>query len=404
MDYLRCLEFFSGIGGMHFALKVSGIAGQIVNCFDVNIVANTVYKHNFNIDPIKTSIDVLKPQDIDKHKADCWFLSPPCQPYTRGGKLLDDRDNRAKPLLHLIEILPQLRHPPKFIFVENVLNFEKSKCREKLVRQLCHLEYSITECLLSPLQFGIPNHRLRYYLAAQRSHAARVQSAEEYLTTASIHTTWPLFPAGESATTSTASNTSEPSVDQTFKVSTLDYFLQSPQSNLKDFLVPHEYLTKILHGFKLDIVHPHDKRSATFTKAYGSHHIYSSGSLTRTDPKQVEYNFSNPVSLLNLGIRFFTPLEIARLHAFPVEWGWGFWKDNNYDHYSDDDGQCNLNDKQHNNSKLPRTFHPNLLGSDKFTFPENITNIQKYRLLGNSLNVWVVAELFRCVLFTEEQN
>ena len=37
----------------HFALKVCGVAGQVVNCFDVNVVANTVYKHNFNIEPIK---------------------------------------------------------------------------------------------------------------------------------------------------------------------------------------------------------------------------------------------------------------------------------------------------------------------------------------------------------------
>jgi len=102
---------------------------------------------------------------------------------------------------------------------------------------------------LSPLQFGIPNDRLRYYLAAQRSNAARAraQSAEEYLTTASIHTTWPFFPADES---SIAPRTSKPSVNQTFKVSTLDYFLQNPQSNFEEFLVPHEYLTKNLHGFR----------------------------------------------------------------------------------------------------------------------------------------------------------
>ena len=40
----------------HFALKVSGVAGRIVNCFDVNIVANAVYKHNFDIEPIKVIV------------------------------------------------------------------------------------------------------------------------------------------------------------------------------------------------------------------------------------------------------------------------------------------------------------------------------------------------------------
>ena len=32
-------------------------------------------------------------------------------------------------------------------------------------------------------------------------------------------------------------------------------------------------------------------------------------------------------------------------------------------------------------------------------FPDSVTLMQRYRLLGNSLNCWVVAELLRCELF-----
>lgn len=63
-------------------------------------------------------------EDIEKYKANCWLISPPCQPYTRGGKSLDDKDQRAKGLLNLIDILPKLTDPPKYVFLENVLNFE----------------------------------------------------------------------------------------------------------------------------------------------------------------------------------------------------------------------------------------------------------------------------------------
>jgi len=41
-----------------------------------------------------------------------------------GGKQLDDEDRRAAGLLNLINILPKLNNPPKYIFLENVVNFE----------------------------------------------------------------------------------------------------------------------------------------------------------------------------------------------------------------------------------------------------------------------------------------
>ncbi|KAJ2396451.1 hypothetical protein GGF41_008602, partial [Coemansia sp. RSA 2531] len=42
-----CLEFFSGIGGLHYGLQLSGIRGKVVMSFDMNENANTVYEHNF---------------------------------------------------------------------------------------------------------------------------------------------------------------------------------------------------------------------------------------------------------------------------------------------------------------------------------------------------------------------
>uniref|UniRef100_A0A8C8U6L1 tRNA aspartic acid methyltransferase 1 n=1 Tax=Peromyscus maniculatus bairdii TaxID=230844 RepID=A0A8C8U6L1_PERMB len=47
MEPLRVLELYSGIGGMHHALRESGIPAHVVAAVDVNTVANEVYKHNF---------------------------------------------------------------------------------------------------------------------------------------------------------------------------------------------------------------------------------------------------------------------------------------------------------------------------------------------------------------------
>jgi tRNA (cytosine38-C5)-methyltransferase len=55
------------------------------------------------------------------------------------------------------------------------------------------MNYEITECLLTPLQFGVPNDRLRYYLMARkRSDSCELNLPHEYLENAKIHLTWPL--------------------------------------------------------------------------------------------------------------------------------------------------------------------------------------------------------------------
>ena len=79
--------------------------------------------------------------------------------------------------------------------------------------------------------------------------------------------------------------------------------------------------------------------------------------MIQTRELEEDLDYSDRDSLLRAGLRFFTPLEVARLHAFPV------------DVKSD--------------------------GADKmeFEFPEGFTLRQKWKLLGNSLNVKVVGDI-----------
>ncbi|RGB29403.1 S-adenosyl-L-methionine-dependent methyltransferase [Rhizophagus diaphanus] len=356
---IRCLEFFSGIGGLHYAFILSETEGKVAASFDINLVANSVYKHNFGKDPITKAIDSLTVEDIEKYKANCWLMSPPCQPYTRGGKSLDDKDQRAKGLLHLIDILPKLSDPPNYIFLENVLNFEKSKCREKLINQLCLINYEITECLLTPLQFGIPNDRLRYYLMARkRTNTCELNDVilpDEYLK-------------------NQEQNHLESSEEDLFNIPSLSTYLEElNEEEIKNYLVPEKYILKS-YNFKFDIVLPTDHKCSCFTKSYGSHHIYSSGSLIQVK------NLEDPSSLLNLKLRFFTPEEVARLHTFPLK------------------SQSSITQ-----GRMVQRSCNNLLKSNYngpyLEFPENISIIQKYRLLGNSLNCFVVSELLRYILF-----
>ena len=46
MERVDVLEFFSGIGGLHYALERSGVPHRVVQAFDVDDSAVRTYRHN----------------------------------------------------------------------------------------------------------------------------------------------------------------------------------------------------------------------------------------------------------------------------------------------------------------------------------------------------------------------
>ncbi|WKY07127.1 hypothetical protein Q1695_006941 [Nippostrongylus brasiliensis] len=44
---LDVLEFYSGIGGMHYALEEACPNSRVLAAFDINTTANMIYAHNF---------------------------------------------------------------------------------------------------------------------------------------------------------------------------------------------------------------------------------------------------------------------------------------------------------------------------------------------------------------------
>nr|XP_021483299.1 tRNA (cytosine(38)-C(5))-methyltransferase isoform X2 [Meriones unguiculatus] len=144
MEPLRVLELYSGIGGMHHALRESCIPAHVVAAIDVNTVANEVYKHNFpHTHLLAKTIEGISLEEFDKLSFNMILMSPPCQPFTRLQKL------------------------PKYILLENVKGFELSSTRGLLIKTLEACGFQYQEFLLSPSSLGIPNSRLRYFLIAK---------------------------------------------------------------------------------------------------------------------------------------------------------------------------------------------------------------------------------------------
>ena len=217
------LEFFSGIGCLHFGLCAAQRAARVaatvaakptqtdthadvaqrpstanaspklttapqgwstrsltVQPFEIHDVANQVYAHNFRghdgyRQPCTQDIRSLTAAQLDARAAWLWLLSPPCQPYTRLGKRRDHEDPRAAALLHLISLLPKLLRPPTHFMLENVVGFEVSETARRMRHTLTSLGYEWREYHISPADLGLPNQRLRYFLLARRRELAAVE-------------------------------------------------------------------------------------------------------------------------------------------------------------------------------------------------------------------------------------
>ncbi|XP_018891143.1 tRNA (cytosine(38)-C(5))-methyltransferase isoform X7 [Gorilla gorilla gorilla] len=341
MEPLRVLELYSGVGGMHHALRESCIPAQVVAAIDVNTVANEVYKYNFpNTQLLAKTIEGITLEEFDRLSFDMILMSPPCQPFTRD------------------------------LLIQTIEN--------------CGFQYQ--EFLLSPTSLGIPNSRLRYFLIAKLQSEplpfqAPGQVLMEFPKIESVH---PQKYAMDVENKIQEKNI-EPNISFDgsiqcsgkdailFKLETAEEIHRKNQQDsdlsvkmLKDFLEDdtdmNQYLlppkSLLRYALLLDIVQPTCRRSVCFTKGYGSY-IEGTGSVLQTaEDVQVENIYKSLTNLSQeeqitklsmLKLRYFTPKEIANLLGFPPEFG----------------------------------------------FPKKITVKQRYRLLGNSLNVHVVAKLIK---------
>ncbi|XP_035298703.1 tRNA (cytosine(38)-C(5))-methyltransferase isoform X1 [Cricetulus griseus] len=357
MEPLRVLELYSGIGGMHHALRESCIPAHVVAAIDVNTVANEVYKHNFpHTHLLAKTIEGISLEEFDKLSFNMILMSPPCQPFTRIGLQGDMTDPRTNSFLYILDILPRLQKLPKYILLENVKGFEVSSTRGLLIQTIEACGFQHQEFLLSPSSLGIPNSRLRYFLIAKlQSEPLPFQAPDQILMEfpkiATIQTQSYAVVAEntlrvkrpEPSTCFDSSSTQYSRKDSIlFKLETAEEIDRKHQQDndlsvqmLKDFLededtsqyfLPPKLLLR--YALLLDIVKPTSRRSMCFTKGYGSY-IEGTGSVLQTaEDVQIENVFKSLndlppeekiAKLSTLKLRYFTPREIANLQGFPPE-------------------------------------------------------------------------------------
>lgn len=346
---LRVVELFSGMGGMHRACDLAsshlGTDMNVVAAVDINTTANEVYKHNHNNKHLQRNIVGFSAKELQGMEPHIMLMSPPCQPHTRQGHRKDTEDTRSQPLVHIMSIIPHLSSL-RYLLLENVQGFEISESRQMVVDTLRSAGFQCQEFLLNPLDLGIPNSRLRYYLLAKKSEEDWCFEKQDSL----INNFLPLSPH---------LSIFGLSLNDLNKKTISDYLEHLESEELEKLLVPDKALSK--RAGVLDIVGRDSTRSCCFTKSYSQYlegtgsvlrqagdvdDVYKRAGIVREDPEQ----YLN--ILKELKLRFFSPREVSRLMGFPSE----------------------------------------------LDFPDNITVKQRYKVLGNSLNVTVVGILIYVLL------
>ncbi|KAM5235784.1 tRNA (cytosine(38)-C(5))-methyltransferase isoform 4-T4 [Ctenodactylus gundi] len=299
-----------------------------------------------------------------KYTSIIFLIQSYCPRQLKIGLQGDMTDPRTNSFLYILDILP----------------------RDLLIQTMENCGFQYQEFLLSPTSLGIPNSRLRYFLIAKLQSEplpfrapdqvlmefpkAEFEHSEKYATAAGSQTAArkkePATCHGRSTQCSGKDNilfkleTAEEidrkhQQDSDLSVQMLKDFLEDDVDMNQYFLPPKSLLR---YALLLDIVKPTCRRSMCFTKGYGSY-IEGTGSVLQTaEDVEIESVYKSLTHLQEeekvaklsmLKLRYFTPKEIANLLGFPSQFG----------------------------------------------FPEKITMKQCYRLLGNSLNVHVVAKLIK---------
>ena len=142
-----------------------GSHATVAAALEINRTALEVYAHNFPYPCVVCTIESLPASRLRRWHADLWWMSPPCQPFTRRGLGNDLEDPRAQALVAMIRRLGELR--PRYLALENVPGFLGSRVDDLLRKTLERSGYTaVRERLLCPSEFGIPNRRRRFYLVA----------------------------------------------------------------------------------------------------------------------------------------------------------------------------------------------------------------------------------------------
>lgn len=174
------IDLFAGLGGFHIALESLGC--KCVFASELRKDLQKLYKLNFPDTPrIEGDITKVDLASIPHHDILCAGF--PCQPFSQAGKRQGFNDEKQRGnmfdyICGIIEERGKQNDKPRFLLLENVANLkghDGGNTWRVIQERLDALGYSVAGEILSPHQFGIPQHRKRIYIVGIRKDIGNVE-------------------------------------------------------------------------------------------------------------------------------------------------------------------------------------------------------------------------------------
>lgn len=160
------IDLFAGLGGFHLALETLG--HKCVFASELRGDLRKLYKINYPGTRIEGDITKFEPKDIPDHDILCAGF--PCQPFSQAGNQMGFNDEGRGNMFYVIRDILREK-TPQYLFLENVANLrghDNGHTWNVIKNELHNLGYDIKDTILSPHQFGIPQHRKRIYIVGVR--------------------------------------------------------------------------------------------------------------------------------------------------------------------------------------------------------------------------------------------
>lgn len=168
---LTFIDLFAGLGGFHIALSELGC--KCVFASELRDDLRVLYKKNFPettmVEGDITKVDLSK---IPQHDILCAGF--PCQPFSQAGKRegFNDAAGRGNLFDYICDVIrAQHDNKPSLLLLENVSNLrghDDGRTWTTIQSKLDKLGYFVRDEILSPHQYGYPQHRKRIYIVGVR--------------------------------------------------------------------------------------------------------------------------------------------------------------------------------------------------------------------------------------------
>ena len=197
---LTFIDLFAGLGGFHIAMSELGC--KCVFASELRDDLRTLYRQNFpETQIVEGDITKLDLSHIPHHDILCAGF--PCQPFSQAGKRegFQDAAGRGNLFNYICDVIrAQGDKKPAILILENVSNLrghDDGRTWDTITQKLDALGYYVKDAILSPHQYGFPQHRKRIYIVGIRKDISESSSifagfnfpVEDKSKSCSIHST-----------------------------------------------------------------------------------------------------------------------------------------------------------------------------------------------------------------------